>query len=208
MKIPLIRLLVHPAVAVTFCCVMPHPASSQNLVTNPGFETGDFSGWNFYTSQGSTVVSSHFAAHTGLYYANFGDFTYLPGNISQSLSTTPGQEYQLDFYLANIGEGVNAGPNQFIVSEGTDVLADLIDIPTQPYTDYTYEFVATGASTDLRFAGGDNPFALFLDDVSVVAITSSSAVSTPEPGSIAMLVGCGIAGAGFAARRRKRALRQ
>jgi hypothetical protein len=62
------------------------------------------------------------------------------------------------------------------------------------WTEYTYNFVATGASTTLSFASLDNsPYGPALDGVSVAAV--------PEPAAWGMLIG-GFGLAGLALRRR------
>jgi hypothetical protein len=73
----------------------PHPASA-NLITNPGFETGDFTGWNagaFWSVQGSAFGIS---PHSGSFQAVFSSGTNVPIGLFQSVATTPG-----DFFLAH-----------------------------------------------------------------------------------------------------------
>jgi hypothetical protein len=191
------------ALATLALCTLTMPSNAQNLVQNPDFEAGNNGDWTIVTTSGSTQISSHVypggGPHTGSYYGLFGDFTFAPGSISQALSTVAGQNYTLNYFLANFGEGANASPNEFSVSVDSTVLSDLVNIPTQPYTEYSFGFTATGPSTTLTFTGGDTPFGLFLDDVSVTATESS----TPEPGPAALLAGVSLTGAGVAFRLRK-----
>jgi len=49
---------------------LAHPASA-NLIANPGFETGDFTGW---TATGSFAEVSPFNPHSGSYGAVFLEF--------------------------------------------------------------------------------------------------------------------------------------
>ncbi len=147
-------------------------ARAANIVTNGGFETGDFSGFTQSGNTGSTFVSTT-NPHTGTYAADLGPAGAL-GFLSQSLATTPGQTYQLSYFLASTDTAPN---NEFQTSVGGTKLFDQVNIPTQAYTQYTFNFVPTGTSTDLTFGFRDNPRNFYLDDVSVNNVT---AVPTPS----------------------------
>src|SRR5690242_3646121 len=77
-----------------------------NLVTNCGFETGDFSGW---TTTEAASGSLFFVADASLIAVNSGDFAaafgaFMPPDtdtISQSIATIPGQPYVVSFFLMN-----------------------------------------------------------------------------------------------------------
>jgi hypothetical protein len=189
--------------AVLALCSLTTPTGAQNLVQNPGFETGDATGWSLTTTSGSTQISSHVypggGPNTGSYYGLFGDAAAAPGSLSQILATVSGQDYVLDYFLANFGTGSQESPNIFSVLVDGNVLSSLTNIPTQPYTEYSFGFTATGPSTNLTFSGGHTPFALFLDDVSVTATESS----TPEPGPTALLAGVSLTGLFAVVRLRK-----
>jgi len=75
---------------------------------------------------------------------------------------------------------------------GVTVLAEAA-VPASGFTDYSFDFVATGASTSIEFQVENYPAFFAIDDVSVDQV--------PEPGSLA-LVGAALFGAA-AARRRK-----
>jgi len=153
---------------------------SGNLVANCGFETGDFSHWT--VSAGATGVSSSFGPgnydpNSGSFYAYLGNVGSL-GTISQSLATTNGDQYELDFYLASNG----TTPNEFKVEVNGDVLFDQVDIPsTSGYVLHTFDFTATGPTT-LTFFERDDPNFLALDDVSVAE------TSVPEPTSVVLML--------------------
>ncbi|MDD5141783.1 MAG: protease pro-enzyme activation domain-containing protein [Verrucomicrobiales bacterium] len=73
----------------------------QPLVSNGGFETGDFTGWTLANSSSfdGVVDSLILTPHTGTFCFAFGHqgaFTFL----SQTLATTPGQSYLLSFWLS------------------------------------------------------------------------------------------------------------
>ena len=179
-------------------------AYAQNLVQNPGFETGDNTGWTRVSPRGNTGVFSSAMGqsnpHTGTFFCNFGDLNSGPGSMSQILTTVNGRQYTLDYFLGNYFQGNLASPNEFSVSVGGTVLSDLLNIPAQNYKEYTFQFVAGGPSTVLKFTGFDNPAGLFLDDVRVTGVAS-----TPEPGSLAFFLIATLTGAGFLTYRRRKA---
>ena len=167
-----------------------------NLITNGGFETGDFTGWT--VSAGSTGVSGAggpggYSPYDGNYYAYLGTVGLPLGTISQIISDTPGQTYTLDYYLASNG----TTPNEFETSiDGVSVF-DQTNITTQPYTLYSFNFVGTGTDT-ITFGERDDPNYLALDHVSV-----NPASAIPEPSSL-LLLATGMAGVAGAVRRRLR----
>lgn len=70
------------------------PASAQNLVTNPGFETGDFSGWTATRAASGSflgVGGVHYAA-SGNYGAYFGAVGAQADSITQFLPTVAGDD--------------------------------------------------------------------------------------------------------------------
>jgi len=79
-----------------------YPAKA-NLITNGGFETGNFTGWG---AANASVVGTAFgvAPHSGSFQAELGT-PNTPVFMSQSVGTTPGQSYTIDFFAAtaNIG---------------------------------------------------------------------------------------------------------
>ena len=62
-------------------------ASAQNLLDNPGFETGDFSGWTRSGNSGFTSIITS-PVNSGSYAASFGPIGS-EGYISQILVTNP-----------------------------------------------------------------------------------------------------------------------
>jgi hypothetical protein len=167
-----------------------HPASA-NLITNPGFETGDFTGW---TNVNGVVVGTFFgfAPHSGNFQA-----ANTTGSLTQSVATTPGASYTIDFWLGNT---VNSLPNSFSVSWGGVPLFSLTNQSSFGYTEYTFNATALTASTALQF-GFLEPVGAsgiwFLDDVSV----NPAGVGVPDGGSTVSLLGCALLG--LAALRRK-----
>jgi hypothetical protein len=171
--------------------VVASMAVRADYVTNGGFETGNFAGWTQFGNTAFSGVDS-FAPHSGAYAAFFGPVGS-PGGIFQTLATTPGAVYTIDFWLQNEADVTgNASPNAFSFNwNGGAAEFVLTNAPASGYTHYSFGLVATSATTDLRFTFEHDPAFWDLDDVSVV----------PEPGTLALVA---LAGSlvGLARRRR------
>ncbi len=102
------------------------------LVTNGGFETGDFSGWTQSGDTSFTFVELQ-AAHSGTYGAAFGP-RGSNGYITQALATMAGGRYDLVFWLRNTG----STPNHFEVSWDGSIVDSIDNGPAMPYNRYTY----------------------------------------------------------------------
>jgi hypothetical protein len=164
-------------------------ARAQNLVANPGFETGDFTGWTQFGDTSFTAVDSGFDGvfpHSGNFQAHFGPFA--DGGINQAL-TGPAGTYSVDFWLAAAGGGagdyvtVDLGGIQIYTLPGSGAFA---------YTHIT-ETATTGANPLLEFHFINQPSYWFVDDVNVVAV--------PEPGTLGLIA---LGGLGLVAALRKR----
>jgi methionine-rich copper-binding protein CopC len=137
---------------------------ANNLIVNGGFESGSFSGWTQSGNTGATGVdggnvhSGHFAAYLGPVGSD--------GFIAQTFGTTAGSTYVLDYWLEHDG----GSPSDFYAQiNGTTVPGSRLDSPPAfGYTEYTFSFVATGATTELKFGFREDPTYFHLDDVSVV----------------------------------------
>lgn len=205
-------------------------AVAQNLVQNPGFETGSFTGWtaSSYGGHGGArwEIYSGAGAHTGTHYASTGCNGSSGGTciapdpgagawLYQDLATTPGTQYTLTFYYAPggaTGGGVAElqvlwGPSGSPLTTGGNgsctgsCVFDNALIGSSTYTKYTMTLTATSTSMRLEFLGRQDPQLDFLDDVSVVAPSPNTPVPPSLPLTLAGLACVGL----FVGYRRMRA---
>jgi hypothetical protein len=149
--------------------------ASANALVNGGFEDGNFTGWT--VNAGATEVQSSgglggYAPEEGSFYAALGNVGLPLGSISQSFTDTVGQLLTISYYLASNG----TTPNEFKVVYDGSTLFDQMNIPTTPYTLFTFNVTGTGSDT-LTFFERDDPNYLALDNVSV----SVDVAATPLP---------------------------
>ena len=146
---------------------------TANLLSNSGFETGNFTGWTQSGDLSYTGVNTNLP-HTGLYSAELGPNSGSDGFLAQSFASTPGSNYTLDYWLQNDG----GTPNSFhAMIDGVDVPGSVLTAaPAFGYTDFTFTITATLPTTELKFGFVQVPNYWHLDDVSVVP-------AAPGPGN-------------------------
>lgn len=176
-------------------------ADNNNLVTNGGFETGDFTGWSvtgdttFAGVCDVTTCPGGFAPYEGNYAGYFGAVGDTV-SISQLIPTTPGDTYSLSFYLAN---PVGGTPNYFGVTFGSSTFSFSNFGVAFSWQEFTLTTVATSNETPLQFTFRNDPGYWFLDNVNV----QQSGGTIPEPSTLA-LFGSGVLGLAGIVRRKFR----
>jgi hypothetical protein len=215
-------------ISVLFLGLSATSAGAVELITNGGFEAGNFTpvgggittydtitqggpqdltGWTVENSLVWGFNVTDINTHAGNGYVDLtgvGDTTP-HGILSQTISTIVGQNYSFSiFETQDFG-----GPAGFDVFANGIMLA-LLGVPGfwdysatgATYGQLTSLFTATSASTTIKIVGhtlGSRQFMIGLDDVSV----TGPAVSTvPLPAAFPLLSG-GLAALGFLARRRR-----
>ena len=184
------------ATAAAFSVAYPAKA---NLITNGGFETGDFSGWTVSATDNDMVV----VGSVPLIPPHSGNFQALAGvginSITQNVATTPGSFYVIRFWLAaKIFAQVDG---VFSFSWGGLTFTSGTTPPgIHPYTEFTFTLPALSPTTALQFQFSDPNITsntYYIDDISV----NPAGVGVPDGGSTVSLLGCALLG--LVALRRK-----
>ncbi len=173
------------------------------LAGNGGFETGDFTGWQYtgadFTSNnivdsvdatdlygGPFVpgVNDSLFVHSGIYGACLGQYDTL-GSLSQTVPTTAGQLYLLSFWVDNPTNYAGFQLEFFAFWNGALVYGNADNL-VLPWTNIQAVVTATTASTVLEFQFFNIVGAWGLDDVSVQPAPAPvvQKATRPSPGTI------------------------
>jgi hypothetical protein len=163
----------------------------QSIVQNGGFENGDFSDWTFV---GDTIIGwasynvvvtewnqlgIFDVSHSGYFGACLGEVGYA-ATLSQTLVTTPGQQYVVSYWLSNPQYGT---VQTFNVSWNGADMTDfgLTNPPAFGWTNFQFVVTACDTNSTLQFAAENDVFSFGFDDVSVTPVPlaiASSCIST------------------------------
>ena len=167
-------------------------ASAGELVSNGGFETGDFTDWT--NSNFGAVVGTRqgISPYEGSYQARF----ISANTLTQTLATTVNGSETISFALAYHGDDTVS----YEVYFGGNLLATISNIG-KSYQTYSYQTTATSASTDLSFVQAEWNSYFYLDAVSV----TETAAAVPEPSTLALACVACVSGLGHAVFRRRKA---
>jgi hypothetical protein len=147
---------------------------AQNLLANPGFEAGNFSGWTLSGSTAFEGVSSTFATapYTGSYSAFFGAVGGY-NIISQTINTVAGDTYNLSFAMDNSGGAYS----EAFVNWGSAQVWDIQPTGTFGWNQFGLVLTATGSSTTVSFGFEQVPSYFNLDNTSLVDLTANPSVN-------------------------------
>ncbi|MGB7758481.1 MAG: carbohydrate binding domain-containing protein [Bryobacteraceae bacterium] len=161
-------------------------AARADLITNGGFETGDFTGW---TVTGANLLNvnygiSNIVPEDGVYCAWFSGSATGLTYLSQTIATVPGQLYDASVWISYTMKSATTNELQFWWG-GIEEL-DGSAPSSMPWTSLSNQFTATSTSTTITFGFESQPSGWFaVDDLEVDPV--------PEPQAMIL---CGL-GLGF-----------
>ncbi len=177
---------------------------------NGGFESSDFTDWNFSADTNYTFVlsaddtdvggtnalpgiSDGPFVHAGLYGAYLGQYP-TNGSLSQAVATRPGQEYLVSFWLTSVADNHGAtAPNDFAARWNGATLYALTNGAAFAWTNLQFAVPATAARTTLEFDFENVPAAFGLDDISVETVPAPVLQSVALAGGNITLTWSGLA---------------
>ena len=186
------------------------PGNTSTELLNPGSTA--IPGWTVTGPSNSDIswdyqgVYSPLMPQDGNYYLDLtGAVDNGPyGGVTQSFSTTPGDAYQITFYLGSaeqwgVQDGVTVsadGTSQTFTSTNDGTNTNLWELET-------FSFVANGSTADLSFSGEKGFAYIGLDNV--VATDLGAVATTPLPAAFPLFAG-GLGLFGLLSRRKRKAL--
>ena len=165
----IVGLGVLPLLAVVLVALIAGPGvthAASNLVTNPGFETGNLSGWSCDPT--NTVVSS--PVHSGSFALQAAPTSSTTGQCTQTISVQANTSYTLSAYVD--------GPYAFLgVNGGSSTWTS-----SSSYAQLSVPFTTGGSQTSLTIFvhGWYGQGSVYVDDV-VLNGPGGSGTPTPTP---------------------------
>jgi Protein of unknown function (DUF642)/PEP-CTERM motif len=210
--------------AVAICLGLLGANAHADLIGNGSFEFPDVpvGGYTNYTAGtaalGWSILGTEVAVTNGSFAQNGITFQAQEGNqwidlsgvssnsslngVSQPVATTPGETYEVTFYVGSATDGSLFFPSTIDLSIDGQARVSYANnaAPTSSldWQQFNVQFVAVGTSTTLTFYNGcgGNNYSCALDNVSVTA-------AVPEPASGGLLL-AGLCAVAVAARKRGR----
>jgi len=154
-------------------------ASAQaNIVTNGGFETGDFSGWSTAAAPVGSDFNVFAQPHSGAFSVKFSADAGQHDAIFQVLPTANGQQYTLEFWVLNYGAGDDS--LQVLWEGGAALDLTPVSTPLESWEFISVPLTATANGSELRFRLFDTISTVLIDDISVQPV--------PEPATAALAI--------------------
>ena len=149
------------AAAILAAVIATSSPSRADLISNGGFETGNFTSWTRVDPPAQVVSFPPVFVHSGTFGAELSN-----GTLSQGTSTIAGHTYEVSFWFESFPNTVS-----FSASFGGTGLLNVTNPGLTPYTHYVFDVAASSSTSVLSFLYQDQSFTFFgLDDVSVTEV--------------------------------------
>jgi hypothetical protein len=190
--------------------------ANADLITNGSFEVGTFvndgnatmtfnagsttmTGWSAVGRQLSWITTPNpwgLSAQDGIFFLDLTAYnTGAPfGGVTQTITTTVGEQYMLSFYLGSYTQRWGGPPVSILASAGGTSQTFTVSTAStaSTWTPFSLLFTANSTSTAITLAGAAGVAYIGLDNVSV---NPAGTPAVPEPGPFALVTaGVGLLG--------------